>query len=65
MKMGSETKGSDFTDGLFNYEQHFDSVNYIYLSRYNFINPNETQASDIMYCTTSKNTCNILLLLLK
>lgn len=38
-----ETLGSDFTDGLFNYELHFDSVNYIHLSRYNFINPNETQ----------------------
>lgn len=38
-----ETKGSDFTDGLFNYEQHFDSVNYIHLSRYNFVNANETQ----------------------
>lgn len=38
-----ETLGSDFTDGLFNYELHFDSVNYIHLSRYNFVNPNETQ----------------------
>ena len=38
-----ETLGSDFTDGLFNYELHFDSVNYIHLSRYNFVNSNETQ----------------------
>lgn len=38
-----ETLGSDFTDGLFNYQLHFDSVNYIHLSRYDFVNPNETQ----------------------
>ena len=38
-----ETLGSEFTDGLFNYDLHFDSVNYIHLSRYNFVNPNETQ----------------------
>lgn len=38
-----ESKGSDLTDGLFNYKLHFDSVNYIHLSRYDFVNPNETQ----------------------
>ena len=38
-----ETLGSEFTDGLFNYELHFDSVNYIHLSRYNFVNTNENQ----------------------
>jgi len=38
-----ETLGSDFTDGLFNYELHFDSVNYIHLSRYNFCNHDEIQ----------------------
>jgi hypothetical protein len=38
-----ETKNSDFTDGLFNYKTHFNSVDYIHLSRYNFVNANETQ----------------------
>lgn len=38
-----ETKNSDFTGGLFNYIHNSDVINYIHLSRYNFVNPHETQ----------------------
>lgn len=36
-----ETKSPDFMDGLFDHKLHSDTINYIHLSRYNFINPHE------------------------
>lgn len=36
-----ETKSPDFMDGLFDHKLHSDTINYIHLSRYNFVNPHE------------------------